>query len=502
VAKPRLHGARSLEITPHPSPRLADRVELVRWRRAPDRDKEAPVYECRMKLPGEAKWGPFFSLRTADRADAAVRAAEAYGERLAGGAPPVRRRAAAATTTTATAAVEQPAAAVGGRTFADAAEAVIKALEEKMEEAHRRHRHRRSGEANKHATRISSLRKHLVPAFGAKDIAAITQRQVDEWLKNYRVEGRRGKGGKRPAANTVGNWNAAFRMVFDHAVAEGWVDHKLSLSKTGLDGPENRPWFAPSEVEAIRDYLPGWVARGGGRINDGGVSSDVRYLLHAYVAVASCTGVRPGEEMELIRPSQIHFEKGFCYITVPTRKGRGKEERDRDAVIFEDDHFNGIGLLRDLLAWRKERGCSPHSPLFSLPQTGECPDFDDPFRRLLTEMDLRIDPETAHKPHPKERCLYSLRHYFATVALLRGESIDDVALWMGTSVAMIEKTYRKVLLRMKGAKLARLKDGPHRMAVLLRRQTAEERASPNYIPGADDQPDMPHDAEWWRDLRE
>jgi hypothetical protein len=71
---------------------------------------------------------------------------------------------------------------------------------------------------------------------------------------------------------------------------------------------------------------------------------------------------------------------------------------------------------------------------------------------------------------------------------------------MGTSVAMVEKTYRKVLLRMKGAKLARLKDGPQRIAVLLRRRTAEERSSPNHIPGADDQPDLPHDAETWHAL--
>ena len=377
---------------------------------------------------------------------------------------------------------------------------MVEGLKEKRDEAHRRQGHRRSGEANKHSTRISSLEAHLIPAFGPLEVAAITQRHLDEWLKTYRVEGRRGRGDKRPAANTVGNWNAAFRMVFDHAVAEGWVDHKLSLSKTGLEASESRPWFAPPEVEALRDYMPGWVARGGGRIGDDNISSDVRYLLHAYVALVSCTGIRPGEEMELIRPSQIHFEKGFCYITVPTRKGRGKEERDRDAVIFEDDHFDAIGLLRGLLAWRKERGVPSHCPLFALPQTGECPDYDDPFRRLLVEMDLRIDPETAHKPHPKERCLYSLRHYFATVALLRGESIDDVALWMGTSVAMVEKTYRKVLLRMKGAKLARLKNGPQRIAVLLRRRTAEERSSPDHIPGADDQPDLPHDAELWHAL--
>ena len=49
---------------------------------------------------------------------------------------------------------------------------------------------------------------------------------------------------------------------------------------------------------------------------------------------------------------------------------------------------------------------------------------------------------------------YNLLHYFASHALLRGEDDHTAARWIGTIVAMIERTYNKIKLRMVVAKLA------------------------------------------------
>jgi integrase len=55
----------------------------------------------------------------------------------------------------------------------------------------------------------------------------------------------------------------------------------------------------------------------------------------------------------------------------------------------------------------------------------------------------------------KERTLYSLRHYYATMALTYERmSIYTLAKNMGTSVLMIEQHYGHVLLRKKAHQIA------------------------------------------------
>ena len=63
--------------------------------------------------------------------------------------------------------------------------------------------------------------------------------------------------------------------------------------------------------------------------------------------------------------------------------------------------------------------------------------FQKLFRHYLIEHNLLIDPLTE-----KERVFYSLRHTYATLALVNDKvPIHTLARQMGTSVAMIEKHY-------------------------------------------------------------
>jgi integrase len=76
--------------------------------------------------------------------------------------------------------------------------------------------------------------------------------------------------------------------------------------------------------------------------------------------------------------------------------------------------------------------------------------FGKMFARFLKHYELLYDTKMG-----KERTLYSLRHYYATMALTYERmSIYTLAKHMGTSVTMIEQHYGHVLLRKKAHQIA------------------------------------------------
>ena len=71
------------------------------------------------------------------------------------------------------------------------------------------------------------------------------------------------------------------------------------------------------------------------------------------------------------------------------------------------------------------------------------------FERLLKECNLLKDVAG------RNRCLYSLRHTYATLALTDGMvDIHTLARQMGTSVGMLEKHYSKLTATLAAEKLA------------------------------------------------
>ena len=59
---------------------------------------------------------------------------------------------------------------------------------------------------------------------------------------------------------------------------------------------------------------------------------------------------------------------------------------------------------------------------------------------VLSKANALTDPMTDEK-----RVAYSFRHYFATKLIERNLSVAQIAEWLGTSSAMIEKHYNKYL---------------------------------------------------------
>jgi hypothetical protein len=261
------------------------------------------------------------------------------------------------------------------------------------------------------------------------------------------------------------------------------------------------PTFTFPEMEMLRDHMTdAWVEAGGGRMWEQEASVEVRYLLRAYIALGACTGIRGGEEMELILPRQVFFEKApqddgrlVETIRIPILAHQGKYGIERTAFAYMFDAFDVTVILRDLLRWREERGAPKNSPLFAMPSTGRCPNFAPPLKRLLEEVGILVDPKTGY-----DRVPYSLRHYFATRALTRRPkalTYDELERLMGTSADMLRKHYDHTEVLARAAEFSGY--GRHsqaqQLAALLRRRTAEERRDPHRIPELDDQPDLEGD---------
>jgi integrase len=74
--------------------------------------------------------------------------------------------------------------------------------------------------------------------------------------------------------------------------------------------------------------------------------------------------------------------------------------------------------------------------------------FIGAFRRLLIDGGLLLDHDG------RRRTLYSLRHTYATLALVSGDvDIHTLSRQMGTSVAMLERHYSKLTATMAAARL-------------------------------------------------
>ena len=72
---------------------------------------------------------------------------------------------------------------------------------------------------------------------------------------------------------------------------------------------------------------------------------------------------------------------------------------------------------------------------------GTFPVFRDVLNTVLTAAGALIDPMTKEK-----RVAYSFRHYFATKLIGLGLSVAQIAEWLGTSSAMVEKHYIQFLI--------------------------------------------------------
>ena len=287
---------------------------------------------------------------------------------------------------------------------------------------------------------IGAIERYLIPFFGNFNIDTIDYKKLqdfDEW----RIK----KIGHKPRKSTINNHNSALKKVFSVGLKNNWIsEYRIpDLKNTGTK-TERRASFTMDEYKQLYRFMRKWHKEGRKE-----VTRQIRALLRDYVLILANTGMRHGTESAGLKWKNIeHFVlDGETYFNFYVDGKVGKREfvansyitrylkRIRDRFDHLKDLSWGELFKVDEYVFRLENGNTPK-------------DWHGSFETLLRDANLLDDK------HGKRRSLYSLRHYYATVRLMKGVEIHLLANQMGTSVAMIEKHYSHLIPSLNAHKIA------------------------------------------------
>lgn len=286
---------------------------------------------------------------------------------------------------------------------------------------------------------ITALERYLIPYMGKKHVGNISYDDIkgfDTWRK---AEMRRD-----PKASTINTHNSALNRVFTEAVERGYMSKNQvpSLLNKGRDATR-RPDFTHEEYRSLTARFPHWIAE-----SRKGKSHDMRLLLRDYVLILANTGMRPGTETDnlLWQHVNVFKDKGQEYLEMSVDGKTGRRD-----IICRANTVNYLKRIHERcddikgMTFEQLLKAKVGKPVFRLPDGTASMNLRQTFKAYLTEIGLLKCPRTG-----LERTLYSLRHMYATFALIEdGMEIHTLAKQMGTSIAMIERHYSHLTPRLK-----------------------------------------------------
>ena len=283
------------------------------------------------------------------------------------------------------------------------------------------------------------LERYMIPFFGQKFITKIDYEELQRFGQ-WRVE----KMGHEPKHSTLNTHNSAINRVFDEAVARGFMSkhHVPMLVNTGSDG-ERRPDFTRDEYATMIRKLPSWIEQG-----KAGKPTDMRHLMRDYVLIMANTGMRHGTEAQNLKWQHITLfeEKGQQYLEMSVTGKTGRRD-----IICRSGTLNYLKRIHERSHDIRDMPIEQvfkrrlDLPVFRLPDGLVTENIHQTFRQFLKDIGLIICPRTG-----QNRTLYSLRHTYATFALINdGMDIHTLAIQMGTSIGMIERHYSHLTPRLK-----------------------------------------------------
>jgi integrase len=286
---------------------------------------------------------------------------------------------------------------------------------------------------------ITALHRYFIPFFGKTFITSIDHDRIQAF-NAWRVT----VIGHEPKASTLNTHNSAMNRVYAEAVSRGFVmQAKVPILANNGEGAQRRPDFSLADYRTMIRKLPHFIEQG-----KGGKSRDMRELLRDYVLIVANTGMRPGTEDQNLRWKHVTVftEKGLDYVEFYLAgKTKPREAIGRSGTI---DYLRRIHSRTEAIkhipfeAMLKQK---LDLPVFCLPDGSVTEHLRQTFKAFLTASDLLICPKTG-----ENRVLYSLRHTYATFALVNdGMEIHALAKQMGTSIGMIERHYSHLTPRMK-----------------------------------------------------
>ena len=278
---------------------------------------------------------------------------------------------------------------------------------------------------------ISVIKKYLKPFFGAKAINTIGYEEIKKYSDWRTVQMK-----KPPVASTVTTHISAFNRVFDCAVERGWIA-AAQVPKMKNNGEKGvaREAFSLSEYKSLTSFMPKWAQKG-----HTAKTREMRELLRDYVLILVNTGMRHGTETKDMKWRDIEWitknKEQYLQITVTGKVGKRQliaRHNTEDYLIRIQQRQSNIAHLEfDTLLKRRL-----NENVFKLRSGETTANLSQTFNNLMRDSGLDADRDVKQR-----RSLYSLRHTYAHLALLK-ERMDvyTLAKQMGSSVKMIEQHY-------------------------------------------------------------
>jgi len=286
-------------------------------------------------------------------------------------------------------------------------------------------------------TYIQALNKYFIPLLGNHNIDKIDNAVLTKFDSE-----RLALMGKPPSASVLNNHNSALNRVFDEALERGYMTRfQIPLLRNEGVKTQRRPDFTVEDYTAIYKGMRKWVKQA-----RKGHETTLRTVLRHYVLVLANTGIRAGTEAMNLKWKHFFYfdEKSVRYLAMHVDGKTGPRE-----VIARQNTFRYLDRLRMTNpAWQEGTfeqfiAAKHDAYVFRVNDKDMTTTFGRMFSRFLSQHGLQYDPLTG-----KERTLYSLRHYYATMALTYDRmTVYTLSKHLGTSVKMIEDHYGHVQLR-------------------------------------------------------
>ena len=394
-------------IQASPSVLLLRDGELVLYRRT-----RSLLYQCRFKL-ADGKWHRF-STRKASIENAIAAACDMYDQAR------YRQRLGLAHRT---------------HTFAQIAAITLAEMRKQIDMS--------TGKTAVHSY-ATCIEKYFLPYFGDKVLEELTHTDVREfelWRDRQMT--------RKPKTSTLNNFTTAWNRVIATAVERGYISERVPVPKLTAKGVKGRarPGFSEDEIKHLLLFMETWQHQG-----VKSVEREMRPLLRDYVEMLLLTGIRHGTEAMGIcwRHLEWHTDKGVRYLRIwvdGKTGGRWLIAKHRAVEVLKRLHARqqDISVLSFETTFAER---VPHK-LFRFSDGYQPTSLNGSFKRLMRDSGLLKDGEG------QNRTLYSLRHRYATMELLRwGTDIHTLSKQMGNSAAMIEGSCSNLTITIGADKLA------------------------------------------------
>ena len=299
---------------------------------------------------------------------------------------------------------------------------------------------------------LSCIERYFIPFFTHQHLESLTHSDITEFelWRNKQMQ-------KQPKASTLQNFASAWNKVIATAVEHGYISERVPVPRMQVKGVKSQPRaaFTESEIAQLRSYMATWV-EGSSKANKS-TESEMRHLLRDYIEMLLLTGMRHGTEALGVRWKDVcwHTQEGKRYLRIWVHGqtgGRWLSAKHAAEAVLERLHarqtaLNTQSLETTLLGEGVEK--SANHLLFTFSNGYQPTSLNGAFKRLMRDSGLLQDANA------QNRTLYSLRHTYATLELLRANTdIHTLAKQMGNSASVIERHYSKLTATMAAERLA------------------------------------------------